>query len=955
MLRTSLRSVSGPSSRHVCLSCLTRPGALGLRQFHRISPLRTDSGEIRPEVKSFDASIEPPAPLPPNGQIPETKDAASSEPPKSSRPPRHSPRVLTAAAWAQMSNSQRNNYKYRHHALYNKFKRSMIADREMTLKEAVELEIAQAKATEQEAAPLEATPLQTASLKAAMSETALSEANPSQEAPSEAARVEAEKIKALQQKMTATQVEAGRERKAKFKAEKAKHEAKMIKEKQKQKEKEKEKEKDKESQLEAEVATDGLSDMPAISEPKKTLNLEAASNVVAQILETGTTNGMTSPNKLSTEAEREKEEEQEEKKQAPHPLHKHVTSRDRGSLNSKDRDLQLKEVRTPMPPVPRVAFGLDRVLFNPGVYQLRDPRSLVYNFDPYLDQIMPVSEFDFDTLKPYVTSSKDVTACEMTKKHEKKYYGSSSSMTSVLSHFHYLLSAWRPVDTSKLTQSYGDPLRSFTRLLRAPTAMFLRYNEKEDIYAIDADKEYDTANILMHLGKSMEKQLTLPKEKFERYRRSDANKITAEEEASVPESYHYSTIGKFLMRSQLDAYDPRLPGTGMFDLKTRAVVSIRMEPVEHKRGMGYEIRRRFGKWESYEREYFDMIRAAFLKYSLQVRVGRMDGIFVAYHNVERIFGFQYITLEEMDEALHGQNNTELGDTEFELSLGLWEKILDKATARYPKQSLRFHFETCDGPTPYMHIIAQPVTNEQIDAIQSKNQSQVDAITERLFYPDRFDNSEITDSAEPEAKPEAEAEPKAELSPKENTEAEAEADKKTEAKSLGDSLADALFPIEPTDNTAEQGAESENDISFELPGLNTDSKPEAKPKTKKAKFVPNPSLSTEYDENLLAMTLTINNKVNGVPVQRPGYFTKSDKWTIDYELGEISVEQGNTVLQAVKKRRNTLLRKNVQDHSNDFFMNLQKLTDKGRAWRKRLNKIDRDRGILVYKDSCDMDV
>jgi hypothetical protein len=31
------------------------------------------------------------------------------------------------------------------------------------------------------------------------------------------------------------------------------------------------------------------------------------------------------------------------------------------------------------------------------------------------------------------------------------------------------------------------------------------------------------------------------------------------------------------MRSQLDAYDPRLPGTGMFDLKTRAAVSIRME------------------------------------------------------------------------------------------------------------------------------------------------------------------------------------------------------------------------------------------------------------------------------------------------------------------------------------------------------------------------------------------
>lgn len=39
-----------------------------------------------------------------------------------------------------------------------------------------------------------------------------------------------------------------------------------------------------------------------------------------------------------------------------------------------------------------------------------------------------------------------------------------------------------------------------------------------------------------------------------------------------------------------------------------------------------------------------MTRSAFLKYSMQVRIGNMDGIFVAYHNTARIFGFQYISL-----------------------------------------------------------------------------------------------------------------------------------------------------------------------------------------------------------------------------------------------------------------------------------------------------------------------
>jgi hypothetical protein len=42
--------------------------------------------------------------------------------------------------------------------------------------------------------------------------------------------------------------------------------------------------------------------------------------------------------------------------------------------------------------------------------------------------------------------------------------------------------------------------------------------------------------------------------------------------------------------------------------------------------------------------FYDMSRAAFLKYSMQVRIGDMDGIFVAYHNTARIFGFQYISL-----------------------------------------------------------------------------------------------------------------------------------------------------------------------------------------------------------------------------------------------------------------------------------------------------------------------
>lgn len=346
--------------------------------------------------------------------------------------------------------------------------------------------------------------------------------------------------------------------------------------------------------------------------------------------------------------------------------------------------LELTALPIEQPPVPRLSHNLDRVLFNQGVYQLQDPRSRVYNFDPYLEEIMPVHEFDFNALKEYKTSSKDETLSSIAQEYGKKYVGSTSSMTAVLAHFHYLLSQWRPLDVSMLSRGFPDADKSakFTELNRAPSSIFLRW--KDGTYAIDADKEHDSANVLMLLGKSMEKLLTMDTSDFERYRKSDPRGVT-QEEREDPESYHYSTQGDFLMRSQLDAHDPRLPGTGMFDLKTRAVVSIRMRSSDYEDMSGYEIQHQHGHFESYEREYYDMMRSTLLKYSLQARMGRMDGIFVAYHNVKRIFGFQYLSINEIDRALHGQLDRCLGDQEFLASIELLNKALDAATKRFPEQ------------------------------------------------------------------------------------------------------------------------------------------------------------------------------------------------------------------------------------------------------------------------------
>ncbi|TAQ85058.1 hypothetical protein B7494_g6615 [Chlorociboria aeruginascens] len=395
------------------------------------------------------------------------------------------------------------------------------------------------------------------------------------------------------------------------------------------------------------------------------------------------------------------------------------------------RDLNLVPLEKLQPPVPRLRYGLERVLFNPGVYQLQDARTRVYNFDPYLQSIMPVNDFDFNALKEYITSSRDQALLTAAAIEKKKYTGSTSSMTSALAHFHYLLSQWRPINPGLLSKDFPVEYKSFTGLQKGPSAIFLRW--KDGVYAIDADKQFDTANILSMLGKSMEKLLTLPTNDYENYRKENSENIS-KEERNESESYHYTTMGDFLMRSQLDAYDPRLPGTGMFDLKTRAVVSIRMDTGQFEELNGYEIHGRHGEYESYEREYYDMIRSAFLKYSLQVRMGRMDGIFVAFHNTARIFGFQYITLAEMDYSLHGSMDLTTGDSEFKLSLDLLNKVLDRATAKYPEKSLRVFFETRgeSTETPFMYIFAEPVTEEEIQAIQEENKAQIEEFEERVL-------------------------------------------------------------------------------------------------------------------------------------------------------------------------------------------------------------------------------
>ncbi|TVY93366.1 mRNA degradation protein, mitochondrial [Lachnellula willkommii] len=708
--------------------------------------------------------------------------------------------------------------------------------------------------------------------------------------------------------------------------------------------------------------------------------------------------------------------------------------------------LELVPVQQEELEVPSLSYGLERVLFNPGVYQLQDPRSRVFNFDPYLQTIMPVTEFDFTLLKKFITSSKDKTLLSTAAAEKKKYTGSTSSMTSTLSHFHYLLSQWRPINAGVLSKSFPVDFDTFTALHRAPTAIFMRYND--GVYAIDADKEYDTANVLSMLGQSMEKFLTLTTEEYEQYRKHSTDP-PSEEERSQSEAYHYTTMGDFLMRSQLDAHDPRVPGTGMFDLKTRAVVSIRMDVEKYEHGSGYEILGRHGEYESYEREYYDMIRSAFLKYSLQVRMGRMDGIFVAFHNIQRIFGFQYISLPEMDYALHGANDVTTGDAEFKLSLSLLNRVLDRATARFPEKSLRLFFETRpqtkSGAAPYMYIFAEPVDEETIEEIQSTNKAKIEDFEKRVLGLHREESEEekkeqweslqanvqasikndeidpgevgaVSNGSEQEG-----VDPLASDIESEDVDEVQELDKETQHNDLEEkeselegveseeiideevTTPDQKNEVEEESSTIEgqeeetlgdeesgkeediidENASEESEVLVSTEKLDpelvenedlvisepteediTTSTNSPSPNPEEDALVEDMMAVTNGGKPILAMYLTIRNKVNGEFVVRPNKLKPEDEWKVEYALAEIpDAEKARMLLEASQSRRQSALNRNEETSksawNNEYIKKLRMLSEKGRLYRKEVDEKESmvpkkvlDEGMILSKGSAE---
>ncbi|KAG7665313.1 PET127 [[Candida] subhashii] len=395
--------------------------------------------------------------------------------------------------------------------------------------------------------------------------------------------------------------------------------------------------------------------------------------------------------------------------------------------------------------IPVLAHNLDRVLFSPGVHFLQDPRTRVYNFDPFLKKVISHKDFNFDTIETFQRVSKDTTLLEKAKEFSKVFYSSTSSMTGVLTKFYLLLNNYSPA----LVSRFGDvPFSGMS--FSSPSSVFVRgqgvNDEGETIYSIESDKSCDTEILLSAMGNCLEVLLTNPEDEFVKYRKDSGIKDTK----APPNQYNYAGYNGFLLRSQLDCYDERLPGNGTFDLKTRASLSIRHDQQNPKLEQNtYQVWKLKGEYESFAREREDLIRTgAMMKYMFQARIGQMDGIFIAYHNINSMFGFEYIPLSELDEIFYSNKiasdnaapnvSTSLlpehtasfvAESQFKFSLEIWETLLRdnilQQLKKDEKGAFRLTFQKMNqGGRTKLRAFVLPVTDEEVLKLQE--------------FPDQYD-------------------------------------------------------------------------------------------------------------------------------------------------------------------------------------------------------------------------
>eukprot|EP00301_Raphidiophrys_heterophryoidea_P002544 c11187_g1_i2.p1 GENE.c11187_g1_i2~~c11187_g1_i2.p1 ORF type:complete len:517 (-),score=110.20 c11187_g1_i2:48-1598(-) len=351
------------------------------------------------------------------------------------------------------------------------------------------------------------------------------------------------------------------------------------------------------------------------------------------------------------------------------------------------------------PRAPPVARQLKGVLAREG---LPHPVQDMTRLSSHLKRISAVNQ---NAIPCFVPPSSDQRLGSLAVEHGCRFGASTSSITSMLSQLHFLFTHGKGVNLGCLSHHFRDLDNSFAPSALKPTSLFLRKRQVKDqtIHVLDGDPGINPPDhqILMDLGKVMELMVTNEAEDFWKLTSPDKD-VTPK----GPDSFNFLKVGDLLVRSQIDAYDEDMGLT--LDIKSRATIPIRNDIKNYLKHKGYRIKYMEGPTESYEREFYDMMRTVFPKYAFQMRIGQMDGALVLYHNTDEIFGYEYVTLTKIDECTFG--SVHMAERGFDIYVALALAML------------KHIIQTMDGPATHivlwynrvedvLEILLSPVTND----------------------------------------------------------------------------------------------------------------------------------------------------------------------------------------------------------------------------------------------------
>lgn len=234
-----------------------------------------------------------------------------------------------------------------------------------------------------------------------------------------------------------------------------------------------------------------------------------------------------------------------------------------------------------------------------------------------------------------------------------------------------------------LSECYDHEPLKYMISQRKPNTIFLRQIKTEDgrkLYAVDGDAGFTESSneVLLKMGKYMEKMFTTDSDYFNYHYLLDPATNQPKPGAKVDtecDYYRYMRIGNMLLRSQIDTQGEDENGNPIvFELKTRATAPIRYDIEKYVDYLDYSIVKLRGNYGSFEREFYDLIRGGFLKFIMQLKIGQMQGAMIAYHNTQKVFGFEYVKLEEMERRIFGSE--EFSNIIFSSCLSLLEDIFD---------------------------------------------------------------------------------------------------------------------------------------------------------------------------------------------------------------------------------------------------------------------------------------